>query len=115
MRLKIPISCLCLISIFYTLEGEYPFKNEVNPDLPALTFDPFRGNDFRGYNMSDWVNPEAFQEDFDAENRVSHVRFLRPLITDVSGHKSGCRYSFEEEGVTKGLLVEGKRLGLECG
>ena len=57
-----------LASDFYTLEGEYPFNNEFNPDLPTFTFDPFMGDDFCGYNMSDWVNPEAYEEDFDAED-----------------------------------------------
>ena len=57
-----------LASDFYTLEGEYPFNNEFNPDVPAFTFDPFMGDDFCSYNMSDWVNPDAYEEDFDVEN-----------------------------------------------
>ena len=57
-----------LASDFYTLEGEYPFNNEFDPDLSGFEFEPFMGDAFTPYNMSDWVNPEAFEEDAGTEN-----------------------------------------------
>ena len=39
----------------YELEGEYPFNEEFDPDKPAtVSFDPFMGNQFDAFDVSDW-------------------------------------------------------------
>ena len=39
----------------YDLEGEYPFNEEFDPDKPATVFfDPFMGNQFDAFDVSDW-------------------------------------------------------------
>lgn len=39
----------------YELEGEYPFNEEFNPDKAAtVSFDPFMGNQFDAFDVSDW-------------------------------------------------------------
>ena len=46
-----PISSLSA-SAFH-LDGEYPFNAEFDPDLPSFVFDPFMGNQFNVFDMSD--------------------------------------------------------------
>ena len=39
----------------YYLEGEYPFNEEFDPNQPAtVDFDPFFGNQFDSFDVSDW-------------------------------------------------------------
>ena len=37
----------------FTLDGEYPFNTEFDPDLSGSTFDPFMGNQFSAFDVSD--------------------------------------------------------------
>ena len=53
-----PISSL--VNTAYHLSGDYPFTPDFDPDLPGQIFDPFLGNQFNAFNMSDWVDEEAF-------------------------------------------------------
>ena len=39
----------------YDLEGEYPFNEEFDPSKPAtVSFDPFFGNQFDSFDLSEW-------------------------------------------------------------
>ncbi len=39
----------------YDMEGEYPFNEEFDPNKPAtVSFDPFMGNQFDPFDISDW-------------------------------------------------------------
>jgi len=51
-----PVSSLA--NTAYHLSGEYPFVSEFDPKMPSLHFDPFMGNRFNAFNMSDWINDE---------------------------------------------------------
>lgn len=48
----------------FTLDGEYPFNTEFDPDLSGATFDPFLGNQFNVFDMSEASWEEMI--DFDA-------------------------------------------------
>lgn len=37
----------------FNLDGEYPFNTEFDPDFPGATFNPFTGNQFNVFDMSD--------------------------------------------------------------
>ena len=37
----------------FSLDGEYPFNTEFDPDLTSSTFDPFIGNQFNAFDMSE--------------------------------------------------------------
>ena len=51
-----PISSL--VNTAFKLNGEDGLTTAFDPDLPSLVFDPFMGNRFNTFNMSDWVNDE---------------------------------------------------------
>lgn len=51
-----PVSSLT--NTAYHLSGEYPFVSEFDPKMPSLHFDPFMGNRFNAFNMSDWIIDE---------------------------------------------------------
>ena len=53
-----PVSSLT--NTAFQLSGEYPFASEFDPELSCMTFDPFMGNRFNSFNMSDWVNEEGY-------------------------------------------------------
>lgn len=53
-----PVSSLA--NTAYHLSGEYPFVAEFDPKMPSLHFDPFMGNRFNAFNMSDWINDDEF-------------------------------------------------------
>ena len=42
----------------FSLDGEFPYYNQFDPDSPTFTFDPFVGYEFNAFNMSDWVADE---------------------------------------------------------
>ena len=47
----------------YDLEGEYPFNEEFDPDKPAsVSFDPFMGNQFDAFEVSDWAEFVDFNQ-----------------------------------------------------
>ena len=45
----------------FRLEGEYPYLPEFDPSLPSQVYNPFIGNHFNTFNMSDWVDEDAFE------------------------------------------------------
>ena len=51
-----PISSL--VNTAYKLSGEDALMAAFDPDLPSLVFDPFMGNRFNAFNMSDWVHDD---------------------------------------------------------
>ena len=51
-----PISSL--VNTAFTLRGEDALMAAFDPELRSLVFDPFMGNQFNAFNMSDWVNDE---------------------------------------------------------
>ncbi|MCJ1396768.1 hypothetical protein MMC18_009660 [Xylographa bjoerkii] len=54
------ISLMMLSSEFYTLDGEYPFNEEFEPNGPTYDFDPYMGNAFNAYNIADFTEESAF-------------------------------------------------------
>ena len=47
----------------YELEGEYPFNEEFDPEKPAtVSFDPFMGNQFDAFDVSDWDQFVDFEQ-----------------------------------------------------
>ncbi|KAI9715898.1 MAG: hypothetical protein M1812_005718 [Candelaria pacifica] len=46
-----------------TEEQEFPFNNQFNPDAKtSLFFDPFEGDTFNPFDISDFVNDDAFEQ-----------------------------------------------------
>ena len=42
-------------NVHYYLEGGYPYNEEFDPNQPAtVDFDPFVGNQFDAFDVSDW-------------------------------------------------------------
>ena len=54
-----PISSL--LNTAYKLDGPNALISEFDPELPSkLRFDPFMGNKFNTFNMSDWIDDKAY-------------------------------------------------------
>lgn len=51
-----PVSTLT--NAAYHLDGEYPFVSAFDLVMPSLPFDPFMGNRFNTFDMSDWVKDD---------------------------------------------------------
>lgn len=55
------LSSVSLQGSAFHLDSQWPHNMEFDPDSPSFIFDPFKGNHFDVFNMSDWVNEDSFE------------------------------------------------------
>ena len=55
-----PNPVLALANTNFATNGDWPFNGEFDPDSLSLNFDPFVGNPFNAFDMSDYVYEDTF-------------------------------------------------------